>query len=296
MRSTRIAGLVGSAVALSCAAVAAAPALASAPTGLYARFTGCPVDNPAFLAAAHDPNGGGVGVCTWDQSSGGANGGEAILGKTGTAVPIVNPMTLQAGVTTDANGNETFWNASPASQTLVDPGQPVPGGLSALLGVPGGDNGNGRRVTAKTMLAGAPQISLDNLISQSGPGIVLPIKIQLINPKLGGNCFIGTDANPIVVNLTDGTTSPPLPNTPISGNIANLDVLDDGNLVTIGVLDLVDNAFAVPTANGCGHPAGRLDAAINARQGLPSPAGNNTLIINGSSALANADSVIASEK
>ncbi len=294
MRSTRVAGIVGAAVALSC--VAATPAAALAPTGLYARFTGCPVDNPAFLAAAHDPNGGG-GVCVWDQSSGGANGGEAIIGKTGTAVPIVNPMTLQAGVTIDANGNETFWNASPASQTLVDPGQPVPGGLSALLGVPGGDNGNGRRVTAKTILApGTPQIDLNNLISQSGPGVVLPIKIQLINPKLGDQCFIGTDANPITVSLTDGTTSPPPPNTPISGNIANLDVLDDGNLVTIGNLDLVDNAFAVPGASGCGHPAGRLDGAINARQGLPAPAGNNTLILNGSSALAEPDSVIASEK
>jgi hypothetical protein len=294
MRSTRIASLVGATVALS--AAAAAPAAALAPTGLYARFTGCPVNNPAFLTAFHDPNGSG-GACVWDQSSGGANGGEAIIGKTGTAVPIVNPMTLQAGVTIDANSNETFWNASPASQTLVDPGQPVPGGLSALLGVPGGDNGNGRSVTAKTILApGAPQINLNNLISQSGPGIVLPIKIQLINPKLGGQCFIGTDANPIMVSLTDGTTSPPPPNTPISGNIANLDVVDNGNLVTIGVLDLVDNAFAVPAANGCGHPAGRLDGAINARQGLPSPAGNNTLILNGSSALALPDSVIASEK
>ena len=296
MRSTHIAGVAGAAVALWCAAVAAAPALASAPTGLYAPFTGCPVDNAAFLAAAHDPNGGG-GVCVWDQSSGGATGGEAIIGKTGTAVPIVNPMTLQAGVTIDANSNETFWNARTASQTLVDPGQPVPGGLSALLGVPGGDNGNGRRVTAKTILApGTPQINLNNLISQSGPGLVLPIKIQLINPQLGDKCFIGTDANPIMVSLTDGTTNPPPPNTPISGNIADLNVLDDGNLVTIGVLDLVDNAFAVPTANGCGHPAGRLDAAINARQGLPSPAGNNTLILNGSSALAEPDSVIASEK
>ena len=271
--------------------------MASAPTGLYARFTGCPVDNPAFVAAADDPSAAGGGICAWNQSSGGANGGEAIIGKTGTIVPIVNPITLQAGITLDANGNETFWNASPASQTLVDPGQPLPGGLSALLGVPGEGNGAGRRVIAKTILTpGTAQINLNNLLTQSGPGITLPIKLQLINPRLGDKCFIGTDANPIVVNLTDGTTSPPPPNTPISGNIANLDVLDDGNLVTIGVLDVVDNAFAVPAATGCGHPAGRLDGAINAQQGLPSPAGNDTLILNGSSALALADAVIASEK
>ena len=89
-----------------------------------------------------------------------------------------------------------------------------------------------------------------------------------------------------MVRLTDGTTSPPTPNMPISGRIADLRIRDGGNLITIGALDLVDNAFAVPAATGCGHPAGRLDAAIDAGQGLPSPAGNDTLILNGSSALA----------
>jgi hypothetical protein len=29
-----------------------------------------------------------------------------------------------------------------------------------------------------------------------------PVKIQLINPLLGANCYIGSDSNPIVLNTT----------------------------------------------------------------------------------------------
>jgi hypothetical protein len=286
-RSTRLPDLLAAAaVTLSCVTGggARAVALTPPPTGLYAQFTGCPVDNPAFLAAANDPNGGG-GICIWGQTT----DGELAFGT--TVVPIVNPILLQGGNTLDSTDTiNTWWDASPPSQTLADPGQPVPGGLD---GNPS-DTSPNNSVTAVTELAGpnAVQFNFNNLLFQTTPGIQLSVKFHLINPLLGPTCFIGSDSDPIVLNLTDGTTSPPPPNTPISGNIADLTVLDGGNLVTVGVLDLVDNAFAGPTANGCGS-GDALDALVNARAGLPSPAGTNTAILNGISALALPSSVLA---
>jgi hypothetical protein len=41
-----------------------------------------------------------------------------------------------------------------------------------------------------------------------------------------------------------------------------------------------DDTFAVPGATGCGpNGDGSLDAAVNAIVGLPSPAGNNHLVL-----------------
>jgi hypothetical protein len=47
-------------------------------------------------------------------------------------------------------------------------------------------------------------------------------------------------------------------------------------------LKLVDNAFAVPGASGCGL-AGLLDPILNLDKGLPSPAGKNAAILGGNS-------------
>jgi hypothetical protein len=47
---------------------------------------------------------------------------------------------------------------------------------------------------------------------------------------------------------------------------------------------LTDDAFSVPAATGCG-PGGVANAAINAFLGLPSPSGNNHLVLNGNNAL-----------
>jgi len=41
----------------------------------------------------------------------------------------------------------------------------------------------------------------------------------------------------------------------------------------------VDNAFSVPGATGCGIGLGLVNALVNAKLGLPSAAGNNTMIM-----------------
>jgi len=182
-----------------------------------------------------------------------------------------------------------WFNASPASQTLVDPGQPVPGGLN---GNPD-DTSPGNSVTAKTELVGPVQLSTENLLFQEGTGLQLPVKVHLINPTLGESCYIGSDSDPIVLNLTTGMTSPPPPNTSVNGAFGDLEFVDEFTQITIGVLGLVDNAFSAPGANGCGSD-GNLDAAVNAIVGLPSAAGHNTAILNGSSGLGLTPMVLAS--
>ncbi|NED02643.1 hypothetical protein G3I55_13385, partial [Streptomyces sp. SID6648] len=41
-----------------------------------------------------------------------------------------------------------------------------------------------------------------------------------------------------------------------------------------------DGTFAVPAATGCGLNVGLINAAVNAKTGLPSAAGNNSLTLN----------------
>ena len=95
---------------------------------------------------------------------------------------------------------------------------------------------------------------------------------------LGPTCSIGTTSNPIDINvLTTGTTSPPLPNTAISGSPYS----------TSGSVLLVNNSFSVPGASGCPpilfDPNG-INTQINTNLGLPSPSGNNTAVIAGQTA------------
>jgi len=95
---------------------------------------------------------------------------------------------------------------------------------------------------------------------------------------LGSTCSIGTTSNPININvLTTGTTSPPLPNTAISGSPYS----------TSGSVLLVNNSFSVPGASGCPpilfDPNG-INTQINTNLGLPSPSGNNTAVIAGQTA------------
>ncbi|MGI5164853.1 hypothetical protein ACQEU3_10910 [Spirillospora sp. CA-253888] len=106
-----------------------------------------------------------------------------------------------------------------------------------------------------------------------GGRIKLALKMNVQNPALGSSCHIGTNSNPIKLELTTGTTSPPAPNTPISGKPPEMVSTDPPVLKTT----VVDNAFAVPKASYCGL-AGTLNWAINLQAGLPSAAGRNTAI------------------
>ncbi|WP_019630062.1 hypothetical protein [Actinomadura atramentaria] len=108
--------------------------------------------------------------------------------------------------------------------------------------------------------------------------IKIGLKIKLVNPVLGENCYLGSDSDPITLNLSTGTTNPPPPNTPISGEAATV-VLSQPPLAVRSAKH-VDNAFAVPGAHGCLFGLGLADWLVNQIGGTPAAAGNNAMVYN----------------
>ncbi|TMR41459.1 hypothetical protein [Actinomadura geliboluensis] len=127
-------------------------------------------------------------------------------------------------------------------------------------------------VYAKVEYAGAFEMPVSSDFQ-----IKLGVKVRLINPLLGSNCYVGSNANPILLNLTTGTTSPPPPNTPITGE--GLQVVQTDPIVVRSAKH-VGNDFAVPEADNCAFGAGVTDWLVNQIGGFPSPAGTNTMIQN----------------
>jgi hypothetical protein len=205
-------------------------------------------------------------------------------------------------------GPNTFLGAEDGN-TLTKSPQPVPGGLlgiqapswwpSILRNLFNETINNGfTGVTATMELAGPPSaIKLNVLATATGEGTALhmPVKIKLGNPFLGSNCYIGSNSQPITLKLTTGTTSPPPPNTPISGNPGEGQETEGGDLLTISKNKLVDNSFAVPGANGCGGLFSFLvDPFVDSIVGIPAAAGRNTAVLEGEIKIGNPVAVKAS--
>jgi hypothetical protein len=126
-----------------------------------------------------------------------------------------------------------------------------------------------------------------NLLFGVGIALTLPTRVHLENSFLGNECYIGSAKHPVNVELSTGTTSPPLPNEPIKGNPGEPESKHGGELVIVKKNSLVNNSFAAPEAEGCGSEilfglfTGLVDDAVNSEIGLPSAAGHNTAILNG---------------
>ncbi len=153
-------------------------------------------------------------------------------------------------------------------------------------------------VTATVELMGKPDISLENLVLQQPFAYSLPVRVKLANPFLGSECYIGSKTSPIVLDLTTGTTTPPGPNSPISGAVGQIQTKDSGQILVISGVDFVDNAFSVPAAKGCGGSLFSffVDPAVNARMGLPSAAGHNTVSLEGTQEYAEAEEIRIQKK
>lgn len=266
----------------------------AAPTGEFAPFAQCPTENPAVTACMYTEN----------------TSGYVTTGK--KTVPIKNKVILQGGFgnSNPETGVSQFYGAK-NGVTLSKSPQPVPGGLTGIVApswwpqilrdlfnetINNGFTG----VTATVELAGSASLIKVNpgaLASSSGTAIYMPVKIKLDNPFLGSNCYIGSNSNPIKWNLTTGTTSPPPPNTPISGSVGTVSQNEAGTLVRFTGQKLVDNSFATPGANGCGGIlfSWAVDPFVNSTVGVPSPAGTNTAVLQGDSLLAEPAAVKASE-
>jgi hypothetical protein len=274
--------------AAACAAIGASAASAAGPTGIYSDFGACPLATHPELAS-----------CLYSTSTGGSF-------KLGNAtVPINKTIVLQGGVNQDPVTGATSFVDATGGNSLPPVALDVPGGLSGLIS---SSQLSGAALflyqhtiaTANDISATAEQVGpigfdFDNYFNGSGVAIKLPIRVHLQNPFLGSSCYVGSAAHPITLNLTSGTTSPPAPNTPISGSPGTFYFQDNGNLVIAQGNKLVDNAFSVPGASGCGGIFSLLiDPLVNLKEGFPSAAGKNSATLTGSTKLAVADAVRAS--
>ncbi len=271
---------------------AASPALAVEhhPKPPFAQFKDCPLSNPS------------TENCLYALTT----SGEFHVGK--KTVPIVNTITLQGGFS--GEGAAIKFIGAEDGNTLSKTPQPVPGGLLGIVApsflpkflqelfnefINKGITG----VTATTELA-APASSIglntENLLEETGIALSLPVKVKLSNAFLGENCYIGSNAHPIVIEFTTGATSPPPPNKSIHGKAGTFEEEDEFALIRLKNNTLVNNSFAASGAEGCGGIFSFLiDPAVNAELGVPSPAGTNTAILNGTLETANAKAVKASE-
>jgi hypothetical protein len=186
-------------------------------------------------------------------------------------VPITNPITITGGV--DENfGNFVFNSEGGMSKSP----QKVPGGVVGVTGLTWLLELLGSE--ALTLYAITEPAGVPNLNPFEEP-IELPIKVHLVNAVLGNNCYVGSFASPINLNLITGTTSPPAPNKPISGK-APEPIFESSGLIKFLNGAFVDNSFAAPGASGCvltlfGFIPISINGLVNSASGLPAAAGTN---------------------
>jgi hypothetical protein len=246
------------------------------PGGIYAPFTECPLRNPLMAESVPgDATGCIAGLATSGTFSFGS-----------TTVQVVHPVTAQFGVYSPPNASPNQFSGGVLQalngKTLVDSPEYVPGGLAKALGCPSSTP------PLKKLCDEARQPGNANVnawVQEAGPisnfGLTSwtqPVKIRLINPVLGDNCYIGSNSSPVVLNpsITSGSLSfVPDPNPTLFPNIAVLEITG---------AQATDTTFSLPPVQGCG-PGGAaniaVDSAIDASQGLPSPSGSNSLVLNG---------------
>jgi hypothetical protein len=289
-KSLRTAAL--SAAVSAVALCASGSAMAAGPTGEYAQFKNCPYTNPA------------VEVCVYSRTT----SGSFKLGNASVPITASTPIYLQGGAgSSDVDGNSVFYNAV-GTDTLSKTKLKVPGGLVGLVNT-GGWSGilidlfnaavaSVNDVYATAELVGPVKFNAPNFLSGANDtAIELPVRVHLENPFLGSNCYIGSSGNPVRLKLRTGTTSPPPPNTPITGSPGTLSITGGGGIINFADDKLVDNSFAAPAATNCGYLL--LDrliitAAVNLKEGLPAAAGKNTAILQGDNHIGITSAVLAS--
>ncbi len=254
-RTRRRIMVVGMALAASCAALVGA---SSAQAGLqqeFSVFNECPLANPS------------VTICVYST----VTSGEFKIGS--KTVPINKTVTLQGGL---AGASEVLVPAADGN-TLSKTPLVLPGGLVGLEVLP-----PLTEVTATAEIAGPVLINVPNFGKQSGTAVTLPLKVKLDNPLLLESCYVGSEAEPLTPHLTTGTTSPPSPATPLTGTSGSLEFTAAGKINVFANSSLVDNTFPAPGANGCAGPLALLvDPAVDLQAGLPSAAGTNNAVLNG---------------
>jgi hypothetical protein len=263
-------------------AVVSAGALMLGPTiargAVGDNTAGCPVDDPGMLAS---PPGAYTACVDY------LGGGPWTLGNMRLRAAI-HPIFGVYGpdgddVTVVPGPDDHTWSAS------IDVGVPpaLPGSVCSLLIAPGAPPPRDPTAPYNLCLALTSRATVDTLITArfqpagppsgfrlsgvtgTGPVLTLPVKLHLESSALGSTCYIGSDAQPIVLHLN--AVAPASYHQHDSEDPDGYPVAFD-DYSSFGS-DIVDTSFAVPAASGCGSPV--MDAILNLVFGLPSPSGNS---------------------
>jgi hypothetical protein len=256
-------------------------------SGDWAPFNRCPVDDPTMLAAEGEKN---IALCVAVNSPSGAIKLSDLTLPTGEG-------NIQFGLVGENHeeSETTYRLVSPeGGATSVAP-IAIPDGLPGLIcpgaprwlswicrAHPGGSHGdNGLTdITATVQPAGElSNFDLDGALAVEVPIVTMPVKIHLENRLLGPECYIGSDSEPIVLQLENltGFTSSAFEGFEPDGSPAT----EGGTMIRIGLLGATegDKAFALPGVSGCGF-RGALDGVIDDNAELPSPPSENALVLN----------------
>jgi len=296
--SPRRRGLIGlAAIAAAVSALAFASTASATPKGIFSVFAHCPVAS--------------VELCTWAQTS----GGEFSIGS--TKVPINKTITLQGGAVWTGNEEdlkEYFLVPATDGNSLSKTELNVPGGLLDFVNceeIKGSgfwevferasckaifENPSSTGVTEVTELvaniSNPAILDLRALARAEGTAITLPVRVHLKNPLLGNSCYIGSEAHPVQLHLTTGTSGS------LTGKVGNVTNEEESgrSLLRITENSLVDNTYTAPVAEGCGEFFSFLiDPIVNGKLKLPSASGNNKAVLSGELKTASSSTVKASE-
>ncbi|MEH3052595.1 MAG: hypothetical protein PGN13_01110 [Patulibacter minatonensis] len=244
-RSTfRLLRSAGGAVLIA-SALAPAAGVAATPASGFEQFTGCPDRDDIQACQVIDVAGGSLG-----------------LGR--LEVPIAQPLHFAGGASnTDAG---SFFVAE-SGRVLAPTALPIAGGAAGLTG---DADGGADAVAARVELTADPEFTVD--------GIRASVRIAFEGAGLPDGCGIGTADAPLVLDLTNATTTPPDGTAPISGDAGTPSFDAFASIVSSEHVLFVDNAYAVPAVSGCGstiggREVGSVDDLVNASAGLPAPAG-----------------------
>lgn len=257
----------------------AAAASGGQPSGFYSGMGTCPTSSQQLQNA----NDGSVGCVVAT-----IGGGSMTIG--GVTVPLTSAMTAKFGIywqnggptVSFPDGNETsvFSTVTPTDGNELSSAPldvPIPGLSNYFPGV--------TSAIVQVQLAGPVTGFAPLADGENYPLFQLPLKFHLLNVFLGLNCYLGSSSNPILLQPSTGTTAPPAPNKPITGDPGTVNLGSDPNgfsdlLVGFTGATLVDNSFSVPGASGCGI-GGSLDWLVDLLFGLGSAAGHNSATLTG---------------
>jgi hypothetical protein len=267
----------------------ASPAMAERP---FEKFKGCPTEIPTLAE------------CSYNVTS----AGEFRINK--TKVPINQSIVQQSGFISAGDPEEpTLYvgvGAKAGFESFQKVALNVPGGLLGFINCTE-ITGEGffekaareackfvfehgpTEVTATTEPVAneknPPLLDKANLNGETGTAVVLPVRIHLKNTFLGNGCYIGSEAHPVQLNLSTGTSGALTGKRGTASTIKE-EIPGEGPVRALHLANnsLVDGTFAVPVAEGCGEflgIKGFLNGIINGKIGLPSASGNNAAKLEG---------------